>query len=505
MAGRAKQIAGFVARHVAHALWVSLMVLTPLLGFWLASSLAAYHNATQWLSLLVGLLLFPILPVGWELFHVWRRKRREDARPQILTRLDRLVLRTLIVNGLFLGGMMWQARAQSFRALAVRGDWMLDGYSGPVAQTVRGWLLGLADRLDKRRSTSHHSYGESDDAPDDVRPPDPVKPRIPEPTETQQTPDAPPTAPGGWPLSVDPHPLVATLTEGDEASIDSVARFLSSRIADKRELAKALHDYVVGRLHYDYDALKRIEAKDYANTPSQEAEAVFTRRAAVCEGYARLMVALGKAADVEIAYVTGSIRDSERRLATTDDPWDTSLQDALEGVGHAWNAVKLDGQWYLMDVTWDDPTNGTPQTTYLFTPPHLMAFDHYPDDPKWQLLPSPLSLGEFVRQPLLSPAIGEFGLSLTSPTRSQITVSGEATIVLDNPYGAAVAARWVRDGSSKDEKGERCDVTSGKQTKIRCNLPDGEFEIRMFAAPKSRVKVGTYTLDYVGSILVNSH
>src|SRR4051812_35787617 len=91
---------------VGRAGWVSTMVLIPLFGFWLASSLASYRNASQWLALLGGLALFPLLPVGWELFFVWRRSKRPPSKA-ILTGLDRLVLRTLIVNGVFLAGMMW--------------------------------------------------------------------------------------------------------------------------------------------------------------------------------------------------------------------------------------------------------------------------------------------------------------------------------------------------------------------------------------------------------------
>src|SRR5262245_51016328 len=108
MASRAGQVAIFVGKLVVRVLWISTMVLTPLFGFWLASSLAAYHNASQWLSLLVGLLLFPILPVGWDLLYAWRLRRRQYDGPRYLTGVDRLVLRTLIINGLFLGGMMWK-------------------------------------------------------------------------------------------------------------------------------------------------------------------------------------------------------------------------------------------------------------------------------------------------------------------------------------------------------------------------------------------------------------
>src|SRR5690348_7902873 len=103
------------------------MAAAPLFGFWLASSLAAYNNASQWLALLVGLALFPILPLSWEAFAQWRR-RRKPGKPPILTRLDRLVLRTLIVNALFVGGMLGFARQTALHAVAMRGDWMFDGH-----------------------------------------------------------------------------------------------------------------------------------------------------------------------------------------------------------------------------------------------------------------------------------------------------------------------------------------------------------------------------------------
>jgi transglutaminase-like putative cysteine protease len=495
MASRAGTVALFVGKSVLRILWVSTMVLTPLFGFWLASSLAAYHNASQWLSLLVGLLLFPILPVAWEAFYAWRRNRNGGSDRAILTGLDRLVLRTLVINGLFLGGMMWQAKADALRAITVRGDWMFDGHNGPVASTFRGWLLSLADRLERDKPIGDTPYGKSDQAPTTITP-----------APSEETPATEPTPRADeWPLPVAVDPIVTNMPDDAQTSIDAVGAYLAANIKDKRQLTKAVHDYVVYRLHYDFDALAKIQAGDYANTPSQTAESVFASRTAVCEGYSRLMVALGKSAGLEIAFVTGYIRDSNRRLQISDDPWDTSRNEALEGVSHAWNAVKLDGTWYLIDATWDDPTNGEPTTTYLFVPPQYMVFDHFPEEANWQLLEHPLTLGEFIRQPLLSPAIGEFGLTLTSPTRSQITVDGEATITLDNPYGAEIMADAHRDGASHDDDGTHCRVQPGKRTTITCALGSGEFEIQMFAAPASRATSGSYKLDYVGSILVNSH
>jgi hypothetical protein len=474
-----------VAWVLVRGAWLAAMAAAPLFGFWLASSLAAYNNASQWLALLVGLALFPILPVGWEAFASWRRSKQPAYKP-ILTRLDRVVLRTLLINALFVGGMMLFARTTALQAVAQRGDWMFDGYSGTAVETFRGWLLGLADHLEKHTHEDH--FGTSDKPP-----PEPVKP-TPTPTPTPEA----TRAPDAWPLPEAADPLVANMPADVEQSIDSVGLYLREHFPDPKQRVKAIHDYVVLRLTYDEATLAALMKDRYGtDEPSQQAEDVFARRTAVCEGYARLMVALGKAADVEIAYVTGSIRDARRRVADGDD---ASIKAALEGYGHAWNAAKIDGQWLLIDATWDDPIGGAPtlRSTYLFVPPQLMLLNHLPDEPNWQLVDKPMTPGEFVRQPMMSPDIGRYGLTLLDPTRAQVSVDGEITITLDNPQHARVMANALRDSGGRD--GKECAVASlDRRTTVHCKLGDGAYEIQLFAGDPTKT-----SLDNVGSLLANS-
>ncbi len=476
-----------VAKHLLRAVWVSAMVLTPLFGFWLASSLAAYENASQWLALLVGLLLFPILPVGWYLWFVWRRSKR-PPRTSVLTRIDRLVLRTLLINGVFLGIMLWQAPQVAFRALAVRGDWILDGHEGPVASELRGFLLGFADHFEQRwHKSDGDTYGTSDRPPDELVPAEDVKPGEPYP---------------GWPMSTAPEVQVTGMSESAQTSIEAVGQYLAARITDKRRLVKALHDYVVLRLSYDTPT-SRLRGEDrYTKRPSQQAEDVWRAKTGVCEGYARLMVALGKAAGVEIAYITGYIRDTERDVdpAANDDV----VKATLEGYGHAWNAAKVDGTWYLVDATWDDTSDSTDlvATAYLFTPPKLFRFDHLPEETAWQLISVPMSAGEFARQPLLSPSVGKLGVTLEAPTRSQITISdGEAEILLDNPFRATVTAYATHAGSK--DKQVRCtaEKTIATHVAVHCELGRGQYEVKLFGSPAGST---AHSYDYFGTILVNS-
>ena len=116
---------------VLKALWVAFVIATPVLGAWVASSLAAYSSGPVAVAAATGLLLFPGFPLGWEAWSLYWRRRRGVTKPRILTFGDRLVLRTLAVNLVFLGVLLGTRPAAAFAALSTRGDWMLDGRQGP--------------------------------------------------------------------------------------------------------------------------------------------------------------------------------------------------------------------------------------------------------------------------------------------------------------------------------------------------------------------------------------
>lgn len=454
--------------------WLASMIITPLVGMWLSSSLAAYHNRSVLMCIGFGLLLFPVVPVLWDRFYLWRVGRRETERKHVLTGTDRLILRTLVLNILFIGSLLTIAPASAFRAISTRGDWMLDGYNGPISGAMRQVIFDLADSLEGRWSAGKSVYGESDAAPEPT-PQDPSDDS--EGTDTTGGTDTPQevkddvpaeVVTSHWPLKDEIDPTVSEMPESVQGSYQEVAQYIQSRFEDPFERTRALHDYIALRLTYDHETLAKIEASDYANLPSQEAEPVFAARTGVCEGYARLMRAMGAEAGLEVAYVVGSAR--------------FRMRDA-EGSGHAWNAVKINGQWYLIDVTWDDGTleksGFTYRTTYLNTPPELFGVDHFPDDPSWQLRSPPLTVGEFMRQPDLSPEFALYDFTMIEPTRSQVTVTGKLHITVGNPRGAFLLARWKQKDS--DVQGERCDVQHGDPVEITCDIKkDGEYLVILF-------------------------
>lgn len=419
--------------------FVAAAVSLPVLGVWIASSLAAHHDGPLWASLVAGALCFPLLPLGWDLLSTWRRRRSAHVRPRVLTVFDRLVLRTLLVNLAFVGGLLATFPATMFEALSTRGDWMLPQSEATWVERARGVLFGAAERMSWLHEATHDNAYESlidpsltkTSSSDAVAPkaghttqPDDREPQTPAPTKRAVTPEDL-YRHDGWPSAPTLHPIVTSLPPAAETSIESVARYVVEHESNPVQRVKALHDYVADRVAYDVPALRT------RNFPPQDAQAVFERRTAVCAGSAALLAELGRAAGLEIIVVVGDARDSD---------------GLFDGTGHAWNAFNLAGRWYLADPTWDaGSVNGDTftkqyESSYFMTPPEVFATTHMPEDPKWQLLATPLSQGDFIRQPHLKPSFAALGLRLLEPTRAQISAKGGETVTLrfDNPHGFEV-------------------------------------------------------------------
>ena len=92
---------------------------------------------------------------------------------------------------------------------------------------------------------------------------------------------------------------------------------------------KMVHDYLVDNIEYDTSISKDNIYDIYG---------ALVNKVAVCEGYARafkyILDDLGIPCVLAIGTGTNSRGETER---------------------HAWNYVEIDGQWYAIDCTWDDP------------------------------------------------------------------------------------------------------------------------------------------------------
>ena len=104
---------------------------------------------------------------------------------------------------------------------------------------------------------------------------------------------------------------------------------LSQRNGNNYENIKMVHDYLVDNIEYD-TTISRNNIYDVYGA--------LVNRIAVCEGYARsfkyILDEMGIPCVLVIGTGTNSQGETER---------------------HAWNYVELEGNWYAVDCTWDDP------------------------------------------------------------------------------------------------------------------------------------------------------
>lgn len=98
------------------------------------------------------------------------------------------------------------------------------------------------------------------------------------------------------------------------------------------EKVKAIHDYIINNVSYDI-TLQRNSAYD-----------ALIEGFAVCEGYAMAAYRMFTEAGLEARIISGVGND----------------------VPHAWNIVKVDGKWYNIDLTWDDPVTNTGESMLTY-------------------------------------------------------------------------------------------------------------------------------------------
>ena len=176
--------------------------------------------------------------------------------------------------------------------------------------------------------------------------PDPSADPQPEEEEPAAQPEPaaePVSPPESWSYDLDR--LVSAWQSGDRSDLpeedleilavcDQISPLTDSSLTDyQRELA--LHDWMVSWAEYDPGALSSGPVGD-PMPHNDDPYGFLTGKKGICLGYATTFQLLMEMSGIECTIVRGTSHGG-----TAD---------------HAWNMVRLDGELYCVDVTWDDPT-----------------------------------------------------------------------------------------------------------------------------------------------------
>jgi hypothetical protein len=184
---------------------------------------------------------------------------------------------------------------------------------------------------------------------------------------------------------------LAQTSAGDErpaGNSASLAASLTKGLKSDSLKVNAFFDWITANVRYDVSVF---QPGNRINPELQRTAVVLQTGQAVCQGYANLFYDLCRHAGIPVEIIEGYCRYSSQ----------TPEQLQL----HAWNAVKLNGKWYVADLTWGTGylDLGTGQyvqeanRAFFLTEPGKLVNTHFPFDPLWQLSYHPQTKDEFTR------------------------------------------------------------------------------------------------------------
>jgi transglutaminase-like putative cysteine protease len=267
-------------------------------------------------------------------------------------------------------------------------------------------------------------------------------------------------------VEIDNHALKTPPSE--EVSITKLSKYLTSTSKNDLEKTRAIYRWITDRVAYD--------TKSYFNNSSGDIspDKVLKSKIAVCEGYANLFSELAKEAGLQTEKINGFSKGLSYfpgKKFTKED--------------HAWNAVKIDGEWRLLDSTWSSGVvNGKDfkkdfNDFYFMTLPEKFLNDHLPSDSKWQLVSNTLTPEEFSVKVKRFPSFYKFNFNNVSPDSAIIESNDYEEITFDNPNRLQIITSLDNFKQNSFVKQE------GSKTIIELRSPGkGSYELKVFSKQK---------------------
>ncbi|OQY02751.1 MAG: hypothetical protein B6I20_06575 [Bacteroidetes bacterium 4572_117] len=161
-----------------------------------------------------------------------------------------------------------------------------------------------------------------------------------------------------------------------------LSKYLTGVFEDDDEKFAAIYFWVSKNIRYD--VRQRNKARMYFSA-NELVNEVLRSKKGVCQHYAELFNELSLKAGLKSFVIIGYGKESGKVMK----------------LSHAWNAIKIDNNWYFIDATWgsghilDGKYKKSFKLKYFMVEPKEFILDHIPFDPMWQLLKQPIKFDEF--------------------------------------------------------------------------------------------------------------
>jgi transglutaminase-like putative cysteine protease len=275
-------------------------------------------------------------------------------------------------------------------------------------------------------------------------------------------------------------------------SIKDLVTYLLGPCQTDMEKARVIYRWITANITYDEATGERIDAGIFTGNPDQNAEAVFSRRNAVCEGYSRLFKQMSDYAGLHVAYITG--------WGKVDYAY---LSSAYYKKNHAWNAVQIDGTWHLLDSTWGaGDVDSFVMDFWFLTPPEQFVFTHCPDDAKWQLLENPYPASAIAQHPVVKPAFFRYGLQIGENDYPYYTVNNSLFLTIPTPPDAILIAAVFQNGQQLTGNYTFCQRKDDANYEVHARFPTaGKYDLKIYA--KWQNESGDYPMAIIYQVITS--
>ena len=217
-------------------------------------------------------------------------------------------------------------------------------------------------------------------------------------------------------------------------------------------------------------------------------EGTYNKGVGVCDGYAKIYLEMATGVGLEAVRVVGYSKGAsyiQGKMPSSTD--------------HAWNAVKIDGSYYLLDVTWGagscdgDTFKANFKESYFATDPKILIRTHLPAEQKWQLIDKPITLQEFVNMLKISMDFYAFGFKTIAPDNTTINTDGQFTI--DFTYGSDTEKTFLyhlyylnTSANAYKDQPNTCWVDKESTSAVmRCFANyKGQYKLQIFGGPSGQ-------------------
>lgn len=260
-------------------------------------------------------------------------------------------------------------------------------------------------------------------------------------------------------------------------SKESLAFDITENCVSDKDRVRALFVWITNNIDYDYELYHNPVLQELLYTSEDKViERTLETKKAICSGYSLLFKKLCDDIRIECEIVNGYSRQY----------LDAFIEKEI--VDHAWNTVKIDGRWYLIDTTWAAKNDAENIDDFWFlTDPGFFIYSHYPENEKWTLLEYPFSKAEFYKLPVITNrTFFEDNIKIVSPETETIKIEENGTVLIriktDNPnrpidvigfpFETYASKKGLEPPSSNDEY---LKMTKEEQDKYTLVIPSVEI------------------------------